>query len=177
MSANDLNSDVEVAIVEEAVEPPTHPDRRQAWALPVLLGVLLLLADVFIIARLSTVFFTKNVLSSTSLLLMIASLMICLVLIAYGLGLRGLDSDGTEASRRGSHARTIGVTLLLAGHAPLTAAWSLQVNRTAIDRRVEQPCIEVYQQAQNIAKDNPRFRMPATNRDEVRCTVNAVLGR
>jgi hypothetical protein len=61
----------------------------------------------------------------------------------------------------------------------LFTLWALQVNKTAGERGASsnKPCIEVYEKAAAIAKDNPRFRMLDTDRDEVRCKVNAALGR
>ena len=53
------------------------------------------------------------------------------------------------------------------------------MNKTAAERGASstKPCIEIYEKAAAIAKDNPRFRMLDTDRDEVRCKVNAALGR
>jgi hypothetical protein len=39
------------------------------------------------------------------------------------------------------------------------------------------PCLELYQQAESIRKDNPKFRMPENSSDEMRCKINQyVLG-
>jgi hypothetical protein len=171
-----VGSEIEVerdVVIVESAEP-----RNPFAVLPLLLGVLFLLANVVIFLRVPTVFTVKNVNGSISLLLILASLVTCLVLIIYGLAARRTHAAGA-ADGRSSFLRSVGVPLVLGLLAPLLTLWSLQVNKTASERANQslRPCIEVYEKAQSIAKDNPRFRMPATDRDEVRCTVNTVLGR
>ncbi len=154
----------------------SRPQRNPFAVLPILLGVLFLLANLLIFARVPTVFTGKSVSGTISLLLILVSVIISLALIIYGLAAR----RGEEAGEgRGRHLRTIGVPLLLALLAPLLTLWALQVNKTTAERGASstKPCIEVYEKAAAIAKDNPRFRMLDTDRDEVRCKVNAVLGR
>jgi hypothetical protein len=161
--------DRDVVVVDG--ESATRERRNPFAVLPLLLGSLFLMANIFT---------GKNVNSSISLLLLVASVVTCLVLILYGFASRRL---GGEASRDGSglYLRSVGVALVFGLLAPLFTLWALQVYKTALERgnqpAVVPPCIEVYEKAAAIAKDNPRFRMPAKDREEVRCTVNAVLGR
>ncbi len=177
--AEDSGVDIEREVV---VETETAPRERRSpfGVLPWLLGVIFLLVNLVIMFRLPSVFFAgglaKNVSSTISLLLLLASIVTCLVLIVYGVAARRDDVPG-EA--RGRYLRTVGVPLLLGLLAPLFTIWSLQVNKSANERSVQlaKPCIEVYEKAAAIAKDNPRFRMLATDRDEVRCAVNAAIGR
>ena len=133
--------------------------------LPILLGVLFLLANLLIFARVPTVFTVKNVSGTISLLLILVSVFISLSLIIYGLAARRNEGTGEG---RGRHLRTIGVPLLLALLAPLFTLWGLQVNKTTAERGASsnKPCIEVYEKAAAIAKDNPRFRMLDTDRDD-----------
>ncbi len=170
--------DRDVVVVDG--DSATRERRNPLAVLPLLLGSLFLMANIFIAFRLPGVFIGKNVNSSISLLLLVASLVTCLVLILYGFASRRL---GGEASRDGNglYLRSVGVALVFGLLAPLFTLWALQVHKTALERgnqpAVVPPCIEVYEKAATIAKDNPRFRMPAKDREEVRCTVNAVLGR
>jgi hypothetical protein len=169
----EVERDVVIVDRENAV---SRPQRNPFAVLPILLGVLFLLANLLIFARVPTVFTVKNVSGTISLLLILVSVIISLALIIFGLAAR----RGEEAGEgRGRHLRTIGVPLLLALLAPLFTLWALQVNKTAAERGASstKPCIEVYEKAAAIAKDNPRFRMLDTDRDEVRCKVNAALGR
>ncbi len=55
----------------------------------------------------------------------------------------------------------------------------MELNRATTERQTPTPtpCVELYEKAQGIAKDNPRFKMPATDRDEKRCGINAAIGR
>lgn len=172
-SAIEVERDV---VIVESDNTVSHSQRNPFAVLPILLGVLFLLANLLIFARVPTVFTVKNVSGTISLLLILVSVFISLSLIIYGLAAR--RSEGTGEGR-GRHLRTIGVPLLLALLAPLFTLWGLQVNKTTTERGASstKPCIEVYEKAAAIAKDNPRFRMLDTDRDEVRCKVNAVLGR
>lgn len=143
--------------------------RSPTFALPLLLGVVFLIANIYVFRQTPYVFTGKNTTVSISLLLMIVSMVICLILIGYAFALRRFSG--------GVSAKAVTAVLLLGVLAPLTTMWSLQVNRINSDRATTKSCIDVYEQAQNIAKDNPKFRMPAKDRDEVRCAVNATLGR
>ncbi len=177
--AAELDADVEVEQVvigsEKSTAAHRFPRRSPLSALALLAGVVFLIADIFVVARFPTWFFAKSVPATISLLLMLASLLAGLALIFYAVAQRRADRE--YAGGAGGYARAAGVPLLLALLAPLLAVWSLNVNKAANDRAVPKPCIDVYQQASAVAKDNPKFRMPAKDRDEVRCSVNAVLGR
>lgn len=169
-------ADADLAVDQVVVESGAHrlpsemaARRSPTFALPLLLGVVFLIANLYVITRTPAIFIAKNVTGSTSLLLMIASVVICVILIGYAFALR--RAEGAVS------AKGVGVALLLGLLAPLATVWSLQVNRSAADRAVQKPCIDVYEQAASVAKDNPKFRMPARDRDEVRCAVNATLGR
>jgi hypothetical protein len=177
--------DIEVGpdvVVESVVESRRAPlaRRSQLAGLPLLLGVIYLLVNIFILVRLPSVFglsaVGKNVNSTISLLFLLASIVTCLVLIVLGIAARRDESIGQGSGR---YMRTLALPILLGLLAPLLTIWSLHVSKSSSERFAEstKPCIEVYEKAAAIAKDNPRFRMPPTDRDEVRCTVNAVLGR
>lgn len=174
-----VNADYSDGPAEDDVEleraVPTHRLPSESgkssllFVLPLLLGLVFLIANIYVITRTPAIFVAKNTTGSTSLLLIVASFVICLVLIGYAVALRRSDD---RASARG-----VGVALLLGLLAPLATVWSLQVNRSFNDRQTPKSCLDVYQQASAIAKDNPRFRMPAKDRDEVRCAINTTLGR
>jgi len=169
--AADVDLDVEHVVVDSGAHrlPPELGERRNPlFALPLLAGVVFLIANLFLMAKIPSGFTAKSWTGYTALLLLISSLVICLSLIGYAFALR----RSATASARG-----VGVVLLLGLLAPLATVWSLQVNRSAGDRSAPKPCIDVYEQAASVARDNPKFRMPAKDRDEVRCAVNATLGR
>lgn len=170
----------DVVIVESA--EPVGP-RNPFAVLPLLLGGLFLLANVVVFLRVPTVFTGKNVNGAVSLLMILVSVAICLVLIVYGLATRRVDSDSLGSDSAGGgrsrYLRAVVLPLVLGLLAPLFTLWALQVNKTVGERGAQstRSCIEVYEKAAAIAKDNPRFRMLDTDRDEVRCKVNAALGR
>jgi hypothetical protein len=170
----DVEIERDVVIVDREEAPRVR--RSPLAVLPLLLGVIFLLANLLVFSRVPTAFTTKSVVASMSIVLLLVSVALCLALIVYGFA----AGRGEEAGEgRGRHLRTIGVPLLLALLAPLFTLWALQVNKTTTERGASstKPCIEVYEKAAAIAKDNPRFRMLDTDRDEVRCKVNAALGR
>lgn len=171
MSISDELDPVVVEKVEEGrvLFAEASVRRNPLTPLAILAGVAYLAANVFVIVRTPAAFVSKNVTGSTSLLLVISSIVICLALIGGGLALR----------RSAVSAWSAAAVLLLALLAPLATVWALQVNRSAGDKnsQMSKPCIDIYAQAQTIAKDNPKFRMPEKDRDEVRCAVNKALGR
>lgn len=174
MSISDELDPVVVEKVEEGrvLVAEASVRRNPLTPLAILAGVAYLAANVFVIVRTPAAFVSKNVTGSTSLLLVISSIVICLALIGGGLALR----------RSAVSAWSAAAVLLLALLAPLATVWALQVNRSAGDRynqsvNATKPCLDIYSQAQTIAKDNPKFRMPEKDRDEVRCAVNKALGR
>jgi hypothetical protein len=172
----DVEIERDVVVVESEEAPRVR--RSPLAALPLLLGVIFLLVNLLIFLRVPTAFTTKNVNGAVSLMLLLVSVALSLAAIVHGLAARRSDSEEIGAGR-GRHLRTVGVPLLLALLAPLFTLWGLQVNKTSGERFTQsnKPCIEVYEKAAAIAKDNPRFRMLDTDRDEVRCKVNAALGR
>jgi hypothetical protein len=173
---SDIEIERDVVIVESEKAPRVR--RSPLAVLPLLLGVIFLLANVLMFLRVPTAFTAKNINGAMSLMLLLVSVALSLALIVYGLAARRSDSEEIGEGR-GRHLRTVGVPLLLALLAPLFTLWGLHVNKTAGERGASstKPCIEVYEKAAAIAKDNPSFRMLATDRDEVRCRVNAALGR
>ncbi len=170
----DVEIERDVVIVESEEAPRVR--RSPLAVLPLLLGVIFLLANLLVVYRVPGAFTAKSVVASMSILLVLVSVALCLALIVYGLAARRGEEAG---GGRGRHLRTVGVPLLLALLAPLFTIWSMQLNKTTAERGASstKPCIEVYEKAAAIAKDNPRFRMLDTDRDEVRCKVNAALGR
>lgn len=171
MSISDELDPVVVEKVEEGrvLFAEASVRRNPLTPLAILAGVAYLAANVFVIVGTPAAFVSKSVTGSTSLLLVISSIVICLALIGGGLALR----------RSAVSAWSAAAVLLLALLAPLATVWALQVNRSAGDKnsQMSKPCIDIYAQAQTIAKDNPKFRMPEKDRDEVRCAVNKALGR
>jgi hypothetical protein len=175
---SEIDVDRDVVIVESG--RGSRERRSPIAVLPLLLGVLLLLANLLVFSRVPGAFTPKSVNGAISMLLILVSVVICLSLIFLGLAARRNDS---EAAARDGSARflpSLGVSLALGLLAPLFTLWALQANKLADERYGQtyvKPCLEIYETASAIAKDNPRFRMPTTDTNEARCSVNAVLGR
>jgi hypothetical protein len=172
----EIEVDRDVVVIES--EEAQRVRRNPLAALPLLLGVIFLLANVLVVSRVPGAFTAKNVNGAVSLMLLLVSVALSLAVIVHGLAARRSDSEEIGEGRD-RPLRTVGVPLLLALLAPLFTLWGLQVSKSVGERNAQstKPCIEVYEKAAAIAKDNPRFRMLDTDRDEVRCKVNAALGR
>jgi hypothetical protein len=175
--ATETDTDRDVVIVEDVKEVRR---RRDPWSvLPILLGVLFLLANVWIFRQVPLAFTSKNKDGAIALMMILASVVICLALIVYGIAARRDDDDGS-LDQRTRFRRSVVVPLLLGVLAPVLTVWGLNNYRAADQvylRTTGKPCLEIYATAANVAKDNPRFRMPASDPDEVRCAVNAAIGR
>jgi hypothetical protein len=172
--AVEIDADREIVVVASKAEARS---RRNPFAvLPILLGFFFLLLNVAVFFRAPTAFTVKNTNGTISLLTLLVSVVICVVLIMYGLAARR-DVPGEGRTR---NRASVFALLALGLIAPLFTLWGLHVDKADTDawqRTNNKPCIEIYEKAANIAKDNPGFRMPAGDRDGDRCAVNAVLGR
>ena len=108
------------------------------------------------------------------LALLSISFFIGLLLIAYAVILRRLDrhryEDKTElgAGKTPAYVKWFIAPLVIALPAPVITVWAAQL----IEPIAPKPCIELYQEAQNIRNDNPNFRMIWSDRDQRRCAIN-----
>lgn len=148
---------------------------RSLAILPILLGVSALIVNIVILTGGvgGTVFRQLSfwLAGNISAVMILTSIFLGIFLVVYGLVLRNYaDSRGTT-----SHwfVAWIIVPLLLGLAAPLATIWGLSNWDRSQDPK--QPCIELYQQAQSIHKDNPKFRMPQDSADQVRCRINEVV--
>jgi len=174
--ADDVDRDIAIVDRESSA---ARPERNPFAVVPVLLGVLLLLANLFTFYRVPAAFTARNTDGAISLLLISVSAVICLSLIAYGLATRSHAGDGSAEGRR-RFVRPVALTLVLGLIAPLFTLWGLYVDKAGTAhwfQTYNKPCIEIYEQAAGIVKDVPNFRMPAGDPNEERCGVNAALGR
>ncbi len=102
------------------------------------------------------------------------SILIGLFLIVYSIVLRQLErnskEDGAhrEAGQTPTNTKWVLAPLLIALPAAAITIWAAQM----IEPIAPRPCIELYQEAQNIKNDNPDFRMYGFDRDQIRCAIN-----
>lgn len=143
--------------------------RRQSPAvLPLLLGLLIFALNAYLFKRISVYLFAQSLPGALSFTLLATSTILSLWLIAYAFGL--------GRSERASASGVL-LPLVLGGVAVAATVGGIQQNVITAERQTPRLCVDLIEQAQNIAKDNPRFRMPATDREEVRCGINAAIGR
>jgi len=168
--------DASAVVVGEA--RTTRKGSRNPLAIfPLLLGVLVLALDIYLLVALpSYIFFAKNLQGAISLALVFASGIICLFLIVYAFGFRSFESADAHRRRVSPYVTGLVVPLLLGAVALAATIGGMELNRAAAERQPQKSCIDLIEQAHNIAKDNPKFRMPAKDANEVRCSINAALG-
>lgn len=142
---------------------------------PLLLGVAVLALDVYLLTRLGAFIFQKNLQQAISLGFILASAIVGMSLIAYAIGIGRFETLGQRVAS--PFVTWIGIPLLLAVVALGATIGGMELNRATAERQSPVPCIDLYQTAQGIAKDNPKFRMAPTDRDELRCGINAAIGR
>ncbi|MGB0438029.1 MAG: hypothetical protein ACPGXI_06635 [Mycobacterium sp.] len=115
-----------------------------------------------------------NLPTTVFLALLSISFFIGLLLIAYAVILPRLErhryEDKTEhgAGQTPAYVKWIIAPLVIALPAPVITVWAAQL----IEPIAPKPCIELYQEAQNIKNDNPNFKMVWSDRDQRRCAIN-----
>ena len=176
------NGPEEVALVSEGSA------RLQLLSLfPFLIGVFILALNIFVVARLQWAFVSRSFQGNISFAMAATSAFIGLFLVVYAIVLRLFERNRTEilpgsttddGPRQASwYVKWVVVPLLLGLLAAAATTWTVELNHRVYERTRYKPCIELYQEAANIYKDNPGFRMPSLDGDEVRCGINkAVLG-
>lgn len=155
------------------------------------LGVSIWALNILVAARIWRNVYDSNVtwfnsinLPATIFLALVAiSLFIGLLLIVYSILLRNFERPrrtseilhgskvDDEASQVPSYAKWLVIPVLAAFAAGVVTVFAAQI----IEPIAPRPCIELYQAAQNIKKDNPGFRMPWNDRDQFRCAINQTV--
>ncbi len=164
-------------MVVRDVETGGKSSRNPLAIFPLILGVLILALDIYLLVALPNyIFFAKNLQGAIPLALVFASGIICLFLIAYGFGFGRFESADGHGRRVSPYVTGLVVPLLLGVVALGATIGGMELSRAASERQPQKSCIDLIEQAHNIAKDNPKFRMPAKDANEVRCSINAALG-
>lgn len=150
-----------------------------------LLGLFILVLNIWAAARLWKLIPISKPQSAVPIVLIATSVFIGVFLIVYTIALRragpyGNDAQvaprSTTAGQASSFARWVIVPLLVALPAVLATLWGAEVAQADSQRpNAQKPCIELYQQAASILRDNPNFRMPPQDRDQKRCDINKTL--
>ncbi len=125
-----------------------------------------------------------NLSTTVFLSIMVISFGIGLILIAYAIVLQRTERNMQTGQLPGgsnqgpaevpTYVRWIVVPTVVALPAAALTVWAAQM----IEPIAPQPCMELYQEALNISKDAPGFKMPWRDRDQLRCEINrAVLNK
>ena len=176
-SFGDVVTEEADVVVVRAAETRVRGSRNPLSIFPLMLGVLILALDIYLLVALPNyIFFAKNLQGAISLALVFASGIICLFLIAYAFGLRSFESADGHQRRISPYVTGLVVPLILGAVALAATIGGMELNRSAGERQPLKSCIDLIEQAHNIAKDNPKFRMPAKDANEIRCSINSALG-
>jgi hypothetical protein len=165
---------------------------RLLFTFPILLGLFIGALNVLAVIRLwRTVYFSSfgmlyraNLPNTVCITSITISLFIGLSLIGYAIALRQFEgySQGSESApeitanqplRRVSYVKWMIVPVLVAIPALALTVWAAEI----VQPIAPKACIELYQEALNIKKDNPNFKMIWNDRDELRCSINQVLAQ
>ena len=163
---------------------------RLVFTFPILLGLFVVGVNLLVIIRLwRTVYFSSfgllfraNLPNTACITAITISLVTGLALIGYAIALRQLEGYGQESEsaqdisqhqepRRASYAKWMIVPVLVAMPALALAVWAAVI----VQPITAKPCIEFYQEALKIKKENPNFQMIWNDRDQLRCSINQVL--
>jgi len=159
--------------------------------LPIFLGILVCGLNIFAMVWLWNFVYQSKWLLLTSvklpttifLSLIALSFSIGVFLIVYAIVLRRTERNvqasqipprstpNQQTAHVPTYVRWILVPALIALPAPALTVWASQM----VEPIAPKPCIELYQEALNISKEAPNFRMPWTDRDQLRCNINSVL--
>jgi hypothetical protein len=169
---------------------------RLLFTFPILLGLFLCALNILVVTRLwRAVYFSNigllsraNLPNTVCFILITISFAIGLALIVYAIALRHYeewyeqqaDAPGEAPQESTSSGQPKRVPLylkwvlgpfLLALPAPALTVWAA----ATVEPISPKPCIEMYQDALRIKKDNPNFEMVWNDRDQLRCSINQVL--
>jgi hypothetical protein len=171
------NGPEEVALVREG-----NARLQLLSILPILLGVSILALNIFEVAKNPWPFIYTGFHGVFVFALVTISAFIGLFLIVYSIVLlcfernrsKVLPGSMNDDPRQASwYVKWVVVPLVLGLLASVATLKALEAN----SEEPQKSCIALYQEAANIYKDNPRFRMPSGDIDEVRCGINkTVLG-
>ncbi len=150
--------------LDEATSVTESAQLRFLSVLSIALGVLILVPNVLIAQH----FWPNFRGSAVALTLMSASLLIGVLVIIYGAVLW---------HRNWSIKWAIILPIIAFLLAPGITVWSAQIARPvrSVEPIVQLPCIDLYQRALEIKKDNPGFVMSTKDPDQRRCDINSVL--
>ncbi|MCH9730384.1 MAG: hypothetical protein K0U84_12050 [Actinomycetia bacterium] len=170
--ANDAGSDGGIKVaddieasrkgLDEATSVTESAQLRFLSVLSMALGVLILVPNVLIAQN----FWPNYRGNAVALALMSTSLLIGVFLIIYG---------AVVWNRNWSIRWAIILPIVAFLLAPGITVWSTQTARPNPEPLVKMPCIDLYQRALEIKKDNPGFVMSAKDPDQRRCDINSVL--
>lgn len=170
-----------VAVPRDAGVTPNRVDEfaardsvkhHQLFIGPVLLGVFVLAVNIFVANRFWPLVWPSRNAGTVPLAYITTSFVIGLFIIAFSIVM--IRSEGAESSQA-RYAKWVIAPLILALLAFALTLWGARIAEVATEPEVQKSCLELYQDAFNIKKDNPNFRMPGGEPDNRRCLINSVL--
>ena len=167
--------------------PDDHPRRGGLSIFPIVLGVFVCALSIWIAVRLGSSVISAKVSGAFGAALLATSLLIGIFLILYTVVLRRAESADVARSTESGEAtgksgrvlrylKWVVVPLLLGlTGAGLTVWAAADAQPSAASPDAPKSCFQLYQDAMAMHKQNPKFRLPARDRDEVRCAINKTV--
>lgn len=178
------------ANISGKVNVATEKQLRLLFTFPILLGLFVVAVTLLVTIRLwRSVYFSSfgmlyraNLPNTVCITLLTISLFTGLSLIGYAIALRQLGGYSQESEipqptttdhklPRASYVKWMVVPVCVAVPALALTVWAAEI----VQPITAKPCLEFYQDALKIKKDNPNFKMIWNDRDELRCSINQVL--
>ncbi len=153
--------------------PVESARRHQLLIAPILLGVFVLAVNIFVAFRFWRLLWSSKNWGTVPLAFFVISFFIGLFIIAFSIV---MISSGDDESSQYRYARWVIAPLVLALLAFALTLWGARIAEPETAKpEVEKSCLELYEDALNIKKDNPNFRIPPGEPDNRRCRINNVL--
>jgi hypothetical protein len=159
------DGDAEATVTEQA-------PGRLASLLAMGLGICLCLVNIALAIRLWKILFLRTSSGSLIFSLIVLSFVLGAFLVAYGVILGRSRTTHGQAVWYTSAV----ITLLIGVAAGVLTVWAAAIADPAKPvPNTPKSCIDLYEQALPIHKASPNFRFPASEPDQRRCDINALL--
>ncbi|GAY14315.1 hypothetical protein [Mycobacterium sp. shizuoka-1] len=184
-AGTDIEDSADTAVRTDV--PDDRPPRGGLSIFPIVLGVFVCALSIWIAVRLGTSVISAKTSGAFGAALLATSLLIGVFLILYAVVLRRAESadvsrstgSGDAVAKSGRALRyvkwvVVPLLLGLAG-AGLTVWAAADAQPSVASPDSPKSCFQLYQDAMAMHKQNPKFRLPARDRDEVRCAINKTV--
>lgn len=157
--------------------PQGNPQASQRlWAVSAVLGLFVLFISLLLPFRdnFRWAFALRNWVGAMNVLLTAVGVFIGIFLIVYSLRLRRVERSGVDQQSNYVTGLVVPLVLWLLGVSAIWWSFASSLSHYS-PTTPSRPCVELYRDALSIAKEDPKFRVPAQDPDEGRCRINQTL--